>query len=251
MNEHQLEHGLRLGHPEADRYQAPPFSALPESVSAHRGVRVRRWLGVAAVAAAVVLAVAGILANSQPRASSDAGGSSASSAAGGLSPADVRAIATAAGIDPRAIVVTADGPMATRYVDGQLQVLRAVSDGGWSIRVVVSTPESRPAGASVSAVETIACTGNLAQPVFIYGLNVGMGETQLAIHGLDGVGGAISNGTYLFAAKAPEGTAFWIDGPKSQDRHVTMSLPPDVVGPTHLDAYAGDRVPASTACPGF
>jgi hypothetical protein len=43
---------------------------------------------------------------------------------------------------------------------------------------------------------------------------IDLGETTLAIYSVDGLGGDISDGTFVFAVAAHPGASFWIDGPK-------------------------------------
>ncbi len=251
--EQHLEQELRRGHPETDGYEPPSFAAvLTQGEIEHRpGIRASlRML----VAAAVLVAVVGV---------ASVAVSGLAPSPGGISTVDRHAIADAAGVADRAVLVTEDGAMAARWRDGQLELLRALHDGSWKVAVVASFAEPVvPPGGTAVAAETITCSGNLVRPTFVLGYNIGNGETQLRIHGVDGIGGDLADGIYLFAvAPAAPGTEFWIDGARfpaessswSNRSPVVIRGTTDLVYPesSHPGAYIIGHVSEPVACPAF
>ena len=230
---------LGLGPPEGDRY-APVVRSGPEP-RRHQDASVRRR---------VAGATGG---GSGPRHRDRGGGSSwprrGLSWSGGLSAADRHAIAIVAGVDERAVLGTNGGAVASRWRDGRVELLRASRGQDWTITVVDSVEAPRPSRSAASAMGAITCVDNAERPSFVFGMLTGTPESHLRMHGVDGIGGELSDGTFVFAVTALPGAPFWIDGPNHPAAPSPWPTAPGVVEPAHPDAYFTWQIPDAVVCP--
>lgn len=206
-----LEHALRAGHPEVDRYDPAPFDDVVRRLAEERSrpgladLRGRRLSpravaagGLLATAAAVVLAV-GLIVSLLPVESPPGAGIQ------GDSPADRAAIAALAGVDPSSILFTEDGAVVVRrnLQSGTVELLIArQTDGRWHSVVIDQFQSLRTPAASGVDVESITCSNpGLRRPTFVFGERFPDPGRAVRVFGaVDVVGGTFgSDGTFLVA----------------------------------------------------
>ncbi len=117
--------------------------------------------------------------------------------------ADVSGPARALGVDPQAVIRTADGYVAARRNDGAVELAVAQpSSEGWSSRVLASFIEPPGFGGSASFEVTCDPSFALRQPNFVYGDFQGASGTPAAtirVTGLSGSGSPFGIGPWLVA----------------------------------------------------
>jgi hypothetical protein len=262
LTDDQLVTQLRLGHPDTDGYTPPSFAAVLAAKPAPQPRSLRSWFAPLAAAAVIVVAVAGVALIGRGERSTTAGGfvpasplavtSAPAVSPDPLSAADRATIARLAAVTEPTVLAVDGGAVVTRWRDGRVQLLWASGGPAWTLREIASVYAPTAAGAVATAVDSVTCAGSAARPTFVYGMFVGMPEGQLSIHGVDGVGGRISGGTFAFAvANATPGSSYWIDGPHDPGAPSPFPTAPGVSEPAHPGSYFAGPIPGATTCVGF
>jgi hypothetical protein len=116
---------------------------------------------------------------------------------------DVSGPAIVLGVDPQAVIRTADGYVAARRIDRVVELAIAqASSGDWSSRVLASFIEPRGFGGSAVFEVTCDASFGLRQPNFVYGDEQDATFARLAtikVTGLGGSGSPFGNGPWVVA----------------------------------------------------
>jgi hypothetical protein len=250
LTDEELAAQLRRGHPETDTYAPPPFAMVAARRERPVGADWRPRVALAALAAVVVVAVAGVALLDSVRI-----GSSGAPVASVLTVADFRAIALEAGVPDQAVIpVGDDTAVAARWRSGQVELVRASYAGAWQVTVIGSVAAPRSPGSASAVVANLTCIDPsfINGPAFIYGSLIENGETTLRIYTPYVTDDAVLNsGTYLFVIPAQPGEAFWIDGPNEPGAPSPWPTAPGLSEPAHPAAYFAGSIARPIPCRGF